>query len=148
VLARSADGQAVCAAFERGKGRLIYLSIPRGMGIDRRATPLVARLFAHLTRGLMPVEVQGEVEWAVNQSENGWLVTLLNPAGQAKPQQGITPTDYRQNKIVTISTRQNVKSAKDRLLETDSFKVEKKDGVNRITVTVLAGSLRIMELRD
>jgi hypothetical protein len=148
VLARSADGQAVCAAFERGKGRLIYLSIPRGMGIDRRAPPQGARLFAHLTRGLMPVEVQGEVEWAVNQSENGWLVTLLNPAGQAKPQQGITPTDYRQNKIVTISTRQNVKSAKDRLLETDSFKVEKKDGVNRITVTVLAGSLRIMELRD
>ena len=46
----------------------------------------------------MPVEVQGEVEWLVNRTPDAWLVTLLNPAGQAKPQHGITPTDYRENR--------------------------------------------------
>ena len=41
---RRADGKAFCAAFDRGKGRLIYLSVPRGLGIDRQAVPVVARL--------------------------------------------------------------------------------------------------------
>ena len=62
-LAITADGKVFCAAFDRGQGRLIVLSVPRGLGIDRTAVPVVPQLFAHLTRGLMPVEVRGDVEW-------------------------------------------------------------------------------------
>ena len=40
----------------------------------------------------------------VNRTGTGWIVTLFNPAGQNKPQQGITPTDYRENRTVTIRT--------------------------------------------
>ena len=87
-LATTPDGKCFCAAFDRGRGRLIYLAVPYGMGIDRRAMPVLPRLMAHLTRGLMPVEVSGEVEWMVNRTAAGWLITLLNPAGQSKPQQG------------------------------------------------------------
>lgn len=142
-LAFAADGSVVCAAFERGQGRLVFLSTPRGLGIDRRATPLVARLFAHLTRGLMPVEVEGEVEWLVNRAANSWLVTLLNPAGADKPQQGITPTDYRQNKSVVLKSRVPVASAHDRLLATDRLTVRD----NRVELTVQAGAVRIIELK-
>lgn len=60
---------------------MVYLSAPYGLGIDRRAVPVVARLMAHLTRRLMPVEVRGDVEWMLNRTEPGWLITLLNPAG-------------------------------------------------------------------
>jgi len=42
---------------DRGPGRLIFLSVPRGLGIDRAAMPVLAQLIAHLTRGLLPVEV-------------------------------------------------------------------------------------------
>ena len=142
-LAFAADGSACCAAFERGQGRLVFLSVPRGLGIDRRATPLIARLFAHLTRGLMPVEVEGEVEWLVNRATNSWLVTLLNPAGAEKPQQGITPTDYRQNKSVVVKSRVPVASAHDRLLPTDRLTVRD----NRVELTVQAGAVRIIELK-
>src|SRR6185369_5736141 len=61
-LAATADGKVFCAAFERGKGRLIYLSVPRGLGVTKTAIPVVARLLAHVSRGLMPVEVEGDVE--------------------------------------------------------------------------------------
>ncbi len=143
IVASTGDGQVFCAQQDRGQGRIVYLSVPRGLGIDRRAIPVVARLFAHLTRGLMPVEVEGQVEWLVNRTADGWLVTLLNPAGQAKPQQGITPTDYRQNKLVRIHTRGLVHSAIDRLDPTLTLT----PGQGEIEVEVPAGGVRILELK-
>ena len=35
-LAETADGGCICTAIDRGQGRLIYLSVPHGLGIDRR----------------------------------------------------------------------------------------------------------------
>ncbi len=103
---------------------MVYLSVPHGLGIDRSAVPVVARLVAHLTRGLMPVEVDGDVEWMVNRTTRGWAITLINPAGQDKPQQGMTPTDYRQNRPVTIQSHVPIKAARDLLLADEPLAVE------------------------
>ena len=54
-LATTSDGKVFCAAFDRGQGRLIVLSVPRGLGVDRAAVPALPRLFAHLTRDLILV---------------------------------------------------------------------------------------------
>jgi hypothetical protein len=143
-LAVTADGKCFCARYDRGKGRLIMLSVPRGLGIDKSAHPVVARLLSHLTSGLTPVEVRGDVEWMLNRTKTGWLVTLFNPAGQSKPQHGITPTDYRENRTVTIRTSRPVASAADRLFPEDTLSI--KGG--ELTVTVLAGSVRVVELKE
>lgn len=142
-LATTADGKVFCAALDHGKGRLIYLAVPRGLGIDRQALPVVARLLAHLSRGLMPIEVRGDVEWLVNRTTTGWTVTLLNPAGQLKPQQGILPTDTRENRMVTIKAFVPIKTARDRLLPTDRLEV--KEG--SVNCEVTAGGVRVIELR-
>ncbi len=144
TLATTPDGQAFCASFDRGRGRLIYLAVPRGLGIDRQAVPVLARLLAHLSRGLMPVEVKGDVEWLVNHTNTGWLVTLLNPAGQLKPQQGIHPTDTRENRVVTIKARVPVKSARDRLLPSDRLEVTE----GAVTCEGFAGGVRLIELKE
>jgi hypothetical protein len=143
TLATTPDGQAFCTATDQGKGRLIYLAVPRGLGIDRQALPVLPRLLAHLSRGLMPIEVQGEVEWLVNRTKTGWAVTLLNPAGQLKPQQGILPTDTRENRVVTIKCRVPVTTARDRLLPSDKLDVKQ----NTVQCEVSAGSVRIIELK-
>lgn len=143
LLAEATTGQPFCVSIDRGQGRLVYLSVPHGLGIDRRAIPAVPQLFAHLTRGLMPIEVEGDVEWLVNRTQTGWLVTLLNPAGQQKPQQGITPTDYRENRRVVIQAKQPIKSARDRLQPDEKFEPKE----NKLTLDVLAGSVRLMELK-
>jgi hypothetical protein len=117
--------------------------VPHGLGIDRQVQPVVPRLIAHLSRGLMPVEVLGDVEWLVNRTAQGWLVTLLNPAGQLKPQQGIHPTDFRENRRVTIQARVPVRSARDRLLPSEPLTVRE----NTTTCEVPAGGVRIIELQ-
>jgi hypothetical protein len=147
-LATDPAGKSFCSVFDRGKGRLIVLSVPRGLGIDRSAVPVVARLFAHLSRGLMPVEVDGDVEWMVNRSDSGWIVTLLNPAGQAKPQQGITPTDFRENRAIVIRSRTAVASASDWLFPEEELTVESSGAGSRLGLTVPAGGVRIVDLKS
>jgi hypothetical protein len=143
ALARTPDGKCFCAALDRGRGRIVYLAVPHGLGIDRQVQPVVPRLIAHLSRGLMPVEVLGDVEWLVNRTAQGWLVTLLNPAGQLKPQQGIHPTDFRENRRVTIQARVPVRSARDRLLPSEPLTVRE----NTTMCEVPAGGVRIIELQ-
>jgi len=101
-LATASGGDAIAAAFDRGKGRLVVLSVPLGLGIDGAATPLVALVLAHARQGLLPVEVEGEVEWLLNRTDGGWLVALFNPAGNNRFQHGVGQTDYSQKRTVTI----------------------------------------------
>lgn len=143
LLATTPDGKCFCASIDRGNGRLIYLSVPRGLGIDKAIHPVVPRLMAHLSRGLMPLEVAGQVEWLVNRTATGWCVTLMNPSGQDKPQHGITPTDYRQNKQVVIRSHVPITTAKDWLLPDDVLKVEN----GQIQVEVPAGGVKLIDLR-
>jgi hypothetical protein len=141
----TAEGQPICASFDRGQGRLILLGISRGLGVDRQASPIVARLIAHLSRGLMPVEVRGRVEWMVNQTEQGYLVTIINPAGQNKPQQGIVPTDYRANQEATIVTSVPIKKAEFLLGDTTPPSIGKEQP-SQIRLTIPAGGVRIVSL--
>jgi hypothetical protein len=142
AIAETEGNDVFCAAFDREAGRLVYLSVPHGLTISRQVHPVVPRLFAHLTRGLMPVEVDGDVEWLLNRTADGWLVALLNPAGQDKPQHGITPTDYRENREVVITASVPVMSAGDWLVPDEELIVE--SGVLRCVVP--AGGVRIVEL--
>jgi hypothetical protein len=147
ALATAADGGVLCATFDQGKGRLVFLSAPRGLGIDRQALPVVPRLFAHLTRGLMPVEVHGDVEWLVNRTPSGWLVTLLNSAGQAKPQQGITPTDFHENRSVVVRSREAVSAASDWLFPAEKLAARADGAGSAVELVVPAGGVRILELK-
>jgi hypothetical protein len=143
ALATTTNGDVFCSAIDRGKGRLVYLSIPRGLTITKEAHPVVARLIAHLSRDLMPLEVDGDVQWMVNKTQTGWTVTLLNPAGQAKPQQGISPTDFRENRTIKIRSRIPISTASDLLLPDDPLTV--KD--NQVTCEVSAGGVRLIQLK-
>ena len=142
-LATTPEGEVFCASIDRGEGRLVYLSVPRGLSITGQAHPVVARLIAHLSRGLMPIEVDGDVQWMVNRTNSGWCVTLLNPAGQAKPQQGITPTDFRENRSVTIWSRIPLTMASDQLLPDDPLTVVD----NTIECEVSAGGVRLIRVQ-
>lgn len=79
----------------------------------------------------------------LNRTETGWLITLLNSAGQQKSQQGITPTDFRQDRPVTIKSHVQITTAVDRLLGDDRLVVRD----NTLRCEVSAGGVRIIEVR-
>ena len=97
VLAASPDGKPIAVAYERGKGKLVYVGVPLGLGIDRRPVPLLALLMQEFSDRVVPLQVTGDVEWTLSRLEDGgWLIGLLNNRGVNKPQHGVNPTDYSQ----------------------------------------------------
>jgi hypothetical protein len=146
-LATAPNGEAIACVFERGRGRLVFLSVPLGLGIDGAATPLVALVLAQARQGLLPVEVEGEVEWLLNRTDRGWLVTLLNPAGTNRLQHGVGPTDYRQKRGVSIRADWPATKASEWL--TGSVLGVVKEGDRVVTrITLPAGGVRIVEVTD
>jgi hypothetical protein len=142
TLANSPSGGSLAVTLQRGKGRLIFCSIPKGLGVDDSATPLVALLLAGVRQGLLPVEVTGEVEWLLNRTERGWIALLLNPAGANKPQHGLVPTDHSQAREVTLTWAAPVKRATEWFTQSS---VPVHDG-KVVKLEIPAGGVRIVEL--
>lgn len=141
-LAAASNGDVIAGTIDRGQGRLIFLSIPRGLGLDNSATPLVPLLLAGVRQGLLPLEVEGEVEWLLNKTERGWLVVLLNPAGSQKPQHGVMPTDYAQERAVTITCQFKA----NRVFEWFTDAAPLITGAGQVKLTVPAGGVRVIDL--
>jgi hypothetical protein len=104
-----------------GQGKVITVLVPRGMGLDERAHPVLPYLMNGLTANLLPVEVRtaddkplsGEVMFQVNRTKTGYVVMLMNNRGVDKTQHGIARVDRRQSVEVLIKSSRPVKSAKE-----------------------------------
>jgi hypothetical protein len=146
ALATAGNGDAIASVFERGKGRLVFLSVPGGLGLDEAATPLVALVLASVRQGLLPVEVEGEVEWLLNRTAKGWLIALFNPAGNHRLQHGVGPTDYAAHRTARIRTAQPVTEAAE-WFTAATLKPSKEDKQTVLRIRVPPGGVRIVEIR-
>lgn len=123
--ARTADVLAASEAIpivvrnKVGEGAVITILVPRGLGLDERAHPVLPYLMNGLTQSLLPVEVRaadgkplsGEILHQVNRTKDGYLVLLMNNRGVDKTQNGVARVDRRQFVDVSIRTRLPVKQA-------------------------------------
>lgn len=146
VLATTSTGDAIVASFARGQGRLVFLSIPRGLGIDMSSTPLVVFVMAHARQGLLPIEVEGEVEWLLNRTDAGWLVALMNPAGNNRMQHGVGVSDYSQQRAITIRVPQGASRASEWFTE-NALEISGDGNERQAKIVVPAGGLRIVEIQ-
>jgi hypothetical protein len=146
VLAATADGAPLCVERKLGKGRLISIAMPLGLGVNERPTPLSGLVMEYVTRGLMPMQVQGDVEWTLNKlGDGGWLVSLFNNRGVNKPQHGINPTDYKQAQNVTIRVPFAVKSSDEWVTQAAQPWQKATPGAST-QITVPAGGVRMIEV--
>jgi hypothetical protein len=146
VLATSGAGVPVAVERTRGRGRIVHVGIPLGLGIDGRASPLLARLLVHLRRGLLPVEVEGPVGYALNRNRHGWVLTLRDDRGPRKPPHGLALRDGRAPARVRLSTRLPVRSARE-WVEERALPVGARGAERQVELAVPPGGLRIVELR-
>src|SRR4030095_12577501 len=97
-----------------GKGSVVFAAVPDLLGEDERITPFAAHMLSHVFADAVPLKVTGDVEYLINRTANGWIVTLLNNNGVFKTQQGMAQVDRSAYVTVTIGLRNGkIQSATD-----------------------------------
>ena len=135
------NGQPLVTVNKVGKGSVIFATVPDLLGEDERMTPFAAHMLAHVFADALPVKVTGEVEYVVNRTANGWVVTMLNNNGVYKPQQGLAKVDRDAYVNVTIELR-GIQSATEWIDDT-ALKVEG----DAVSVRIAPGGIAVVELR-
>jgi hypothetical protein len=125
-----------------GKGRVVFCALPDLLGEDERVTPFAAHMLTHVFADASPVKVRGDVEYLVNRTANGWVVTLFNNNGVFKQQQGMAQVDRSAYVAATISAAQ-IQSANEWITD-QPIQVASPGSV---AVQIAPGAIAIVELR-
>jgi hypothetical protein len=147
VLAWAAPNIPLVTRNKVGEGAVIDVLVPRGLGIDERAHPVLPYLMNGLTQGLLPVEVRtpegqplsGELLYQVNRTNDGHVVLLMNNRGVDKTQSGVARVDRRQFVDVVIRSAGPVKSARE-YTEPRELKIE----ANQVAIRVHPGDVQVI----
>ena len=143
TLIAAANGDALVTVNKVGKGSVIFAALPDLLGVDERVTPFAAHMLAHVFADATPVQVRGDVEYLINRTDSGWLVTLLNNNGVYKTQQGMAQVDRNAYVDVSISFRgEKILSATDWINDT-ALKVQS----DQTTLRITPGGVAVVELK-
>ena len=123
-----------------GKGSVVFAAVPDLLGEDERIVPFAAHMLAHVFADAVPLKVTGDVEYLINRTANGWIVTLLNNNGVFKTQQGMAQVD--RSAYVTVTIGNQIKSATDWLSDAPLLP---ENGI--ITVRIPPGGVAIVDIR-
>lgn len=147
VLIAVPTGDPLVTVNKVGRGRLVFVALPDLLGEDERLTPFVAHLLAHLASDATPVRVEGDVEYLINRSARGWVVTLFNDNGVFKPQQGMSQVDRSANVNATVSVRGATISSATEWTSEQTLTVKKQAGSSdSISVNIAAGGIAVVEV--
>jgi len=143
ALMTAPNGDSLVTVNKVGKGSVIFSSVPDLLGVDERMTPFAAHMLAHLFAEATPVKVSGDVEYLINRTSNGWVVTLINNNGVFKPQQGLAKVDHsgRSHVNVTLSLRNG------RILGASNWIDDHLYPTDPLTVLVAPGGVAVIEIR-
>ncbi|MCM3872509.1 MAG: hypothetical protein ND895_17630 [Pyrinomonadaceae bacterium] len=146
TLIATPSGDPLVTVNKLGKGSLVFSVLPDLLGADERVAPFAAHMLAHVFSDATPVRVRGDVEYLINRTNTGWIVTLFNNQGVNKPQQGMAQVDRSAIVSATISVPgQPIRTAIDWLTDR-SIEVNRASG-DAVTITLPPGGMAIVELK-
>ena len=129
-----------------GKGAVVFSALADLLGEDDRITPFAAHMLAHVFADATPVKVRGDVEYLINRSDKGWVVTLFNNSGVLKPQQGLAQVDRTAYVTARISLPSSqVQHALDWMSD-EVVEIRDQNGEKTVTVKIPPGGVSIVEL--
>ncbi len=141
ALISAPTGDPLVTLNKFGKGTVVFSALPDLLGVDERMTPFAAHLLAHVFTDATPVKVTGDVEYLINRTANGWVVTLINNNGVFKPQQGLAQVDRKAYVNVAVGLRNGqIQSATD-WVTGHALPPE------NLTVQIAPGGVVVIELR-
>ncbi|MCA1621454.1 MAG: hypothetical protein LC795_19545 [Acidobacteria bacterium] len=147
VLIRTPSGDPLVTVNTVGRGSVVYCAVPGLLGLDERLVPSAAHMLVHLLGDVTPVRVGGEVEYLVNRSARGWVVTLINNRGVYKPQQGLAQVRRDESAEVTLEGVYSARFKRAGEWTTGAdLKVTRGEHTDAVRLTVPPGGVRIVEL--
>lgn len=146
VLIQTPTGDPLIISNTLGRGRIIFCALPDMLGLDERLTPFAAHLLAHLFSDATPVSVNGDVEYLVNRTPRGWVVTLINNNGVVKPQQGMAEVDRSASVEVSVSLKGRGIGQANEWTTDMRLDVSRGSGQSGVKVKIAPGGIRIVEL--
>ena len=126
-----------------GKGSVVFVALPDLLGEDERMTPFAAHMLAHVFADATPLRVKGDVEYVINRSDSGWIVTLLNNNGVYKTQQGMAQVDRNAYVDVSISLPVEKIQTANEWISDAALKVD----ANAVNLRIAPGGVAVVELR-
>lgn len=146
VLIAAPNKDPLVTINQLGRGKVVFSALPDLLGEDERITPFAAHLLAHLFTGATPLEISGDLEYLINRTERGWIVTLINNNGVLKPQQGLAQVDRAAIVEGIIRLRQGrIESARDWLSD-GGLRIDRQRNPESVTLKVAPGGVAIVEL--
>jgi hypothetical protein len=146
-LITSGLGDPLVTTNRVGKGSIIFSTLPDLLGEDERITPFAAHLLAHIFDDATPITIRGDVEYLLNRTEGGWIVTLFNNKGVNKPAQGMAQVDRTAYVSVTISLQdEQIQNAVEWISE-KSVAVKNLAGKSGVSVSIAPGGVAVVELK-
>ncbi len=143
TLIAAANGDPLVTVNKVGEGSVVFAALPDLLGEDERITPFAAHMLVHVFADATPVQVRGDVEHLINQTNNGWVVTLLNNNGVFKTQQGMAQVDRNAYVSVSISLRgEKILTATDWISDA-ALKIQS----DQVSVRIAPGGVAIVELK-
>jgi hypothetical protein len=151
VLAWATPKTPLLTRHSVGSGAVMVAMVPRLLGQDERAHPLLPYLMNGLTANLLPIEVRradgtplrGEVMYQVNKTKDGYLVLLVNNRGVDKTQNGVARVDRRAFADVALRTALPVKSVREHTESRDLTPVKGETGTE-IRLRVYPGDVQVL----
>lgn len=151
-LAWAAGGIPLATRHAVGEGTVLVILVPRGVGLDERAHPVLPWLMNGLTKGLLPIEVvadgnppRGQVMYQVNRTRDGYLVLLINNLGVDKTPNGVARVDRRLAVEAEIRTTLPLTACTEYTLP-ERLPVHAEAGRHSIRLSIPAGELRVLYL--
>ncbi len=127
----------------------MFSTLPDWLGEDERVTPFAAHMLAHVFSDATPVKVSGEVEYLVNRTDSGWVVTLFNNNGVFKPQQGLAQLDRAAVVTATISLRGASVARAQEWISESGLEIKRQAGLpDGVTINIAPGGIAIVELQQ
>lgn len=153
VLAWATPKMPLLTRHAIGAGAVLVALVPRLLGQDERAHPLLPYLMNGLTTNLLPVEVRradgraldGEIMYQVNKTKDGYLVLLVNNRGVDKTPNGVARVDRRASADVVLRTSLPVRSARE-YTEPRDLALVKGEDATEIRLRVHPGDVRVVYL--
>ena len=145
ALATDGAGHPLLTVNRYGKGNLIFTTPDYLLDTNTNLLPLVKYLLTRITEESLPMKVKGSIEYIINHKDKSWVVTLINNRGVYKEEREyevIVPEERSQVEIIYPG---KIKEVKEWRFD-EKLKQEYSGGNTRISLTVPAGDVRIVEI--